>query len=1599
MYAAELMSFNINLNMQQLILEFNTDVDPTSCMVQLLTLQNSSVTTTLEDSFTPDTSGNCIATGTSTTTINVQLSTADWIRLQAYPYLATNEMDTFLSLEAGFIQSTDEVSSIAVDALQVTVYTLDTTQPTLTDACLDFDRGSLQLTFDRAIAVQSVDPTEVTLFHNATTNEMLSVTLTGGTISATVLANEFIIIFTEEDLLLLKVSLTDQYSISIAADSLTSTSDISNAALSGFPLTCIIPDLESPMLIEFSIDLNLGNIQLTFQEPVNIASMEYNLSLVYLSSTSDIQASKVYNLSNSMILIMSTADVASMIVDIAISANDLNAIKADTSVCTNLANCYLTVNESSFEDTSGNSVLPSTIMSSSFTEDMTSPVLIAYSIDLDIGLLVLTFDEPILSSSVNLSMVTIHGLNGTISPVSLVEYRFTSADYNTTIFHMFGTDTLNSIKNLATYRPLSLTLTNTAATDTNDNNVEAISLPDGLAAAAFIQDTTPPELLSFDLDLDTERLTLTFSESVRINTVANQIVLQDRPTNPSSAHNILLNGTLSVPPEEAATVITIALHSDDINSIKVDTDLATMVGNTYLVVREGLANDINGNALVGLQTGIQVNNFMADEQRPELVATSLDLNTGIMSLRFNEPVLPGTIRLSEVYITGTAQTSPGGYNLSESTIFTSMPRTNITLRLSEDTLNRIKMDSQVCSEVTNCYIFYTEDSFEDVNSNQVLPPSQAVCVSDFVAEAILELQSFVLNLNDGIIQLNFQEPVNIASMEYNLSLVYLSSSSDIQASKVYNLSNSMILIMSTADVASMIVDIAISANDLNAIKADTSVCTNFANCYLTVNESSFVDTSGNNVLPSTIMSSSFTEDMTSPVLIAYSIDLDIGLLVLTFDEPILSSSVNLSMITIHGLNGTISPVSLVENRFTSADYNTTIFHMFEADTLNSIKNLATYRPLSLTLTNTAATDTNDNNVEAISLPDGLAAADFIQDTTPPELLSFDLDLDTERLTLTFSESVRINTVANQIVLQDRPTNPSSAHNILLNGTLSVPPEEAATVITIALHSDDINSIKVDTDLATMVGNTYLVVREGLANDINGNALVGLQTGIQVNNFMADEQKPELVATSLDLNTGIVSLRFNEPVLPGTIRLSEVYVTGTAQTSPGGYNLSGSTIFTSMPRTNITLRLSEDTLNRIKMDSQVCSKDTNCYIFYTENSFEDVNGNQVSPPSQAVGVLDFIAEAMLELQSFALNLNDGFLTLTFNEDIDISTVNVAQLTIQNSATSTNNSYTLTGTRMLSAATSNIVRIDLNMNDWNALLSNLNLATDGSSTYISFPDTFATSTNGLEVTAISQTDAQQVSMFTVDIRPLQMSLFTIDFNQGLIHLEFNKPILLSSTLFTAAQLHNTDTQTPATVTYTLTGGRISTPTMTSFSLDFYMTVDDVRALNSIQILATSISDTYISYLSNFVTDTSGNQIVPDTIQASAFISDNGPPQLSYFDANVTEEYTVLTLRFLGNVRLVQGGQGSFALQDSSSNAQTILRFIGLDTITPLSLDTLEITLLNDHLTPLEDDEGMGLVANRLYISISTGVATDYFSDQAVIIPSNEATRVRYMCKLST
>ena len=427
--------------------------------------------------------------------------------------------------------------------------------------------------------------------------------------------------------------------------------------------------------------------------------------------------------------------------------------------------------------------------------------------------------------------------------------------------------------------------------------------------------------------------------------------------------------------------------------------------------------------------------------------------------------------------------------------------------------------------------------------------------------------------------------------------------------------------------------------------------------------------------------SSFTEDLVSPQLVSFGLDLDQRILSLTFDETIDSGTFSIISVGLQdSMTGPTQSVPIGARSSTQSTDGTVFVIQLSDDDFNTISAMF---PLATMATNTYLTllpatvrDTSGNPSVEIPTNNALRITSHTADTTRPELSAFDFDLNLGIVTLVFSESVNVSSFnPRQVTLQSAPSSP--LHMFSLTGGLITQPE--ATTIDIDLNRGDLDAIKALTGLASLASNTYISITSATVRDMNMNMVmsVSMNNALFVREFTQDRSGPAIEGFDLDYDSGSLILYFDETVDVDSLQANAISFQSANSLTGNSHTLFNSTRLDTGLLTFAQVQLSNSDLNELKR-LQICTTNVSCYLSVTSSLIEDVASNQnaeitgASPLTIANYIQDTTNPRVVRYREFDLNL--GRFSLEFSETVNVSSLNRSQIELHNAYTNTTHVFT-------------------------------------------------------------------------------------------------------------------------------------------------------------------------------------------------------------------------------------------------------------------------------------------------------------------------------------
>ena len=1418
-------------------------------------------------------------TMTNSRFITVNITEEDLNEIKKNFHVATSFTNTFILLGNNSLKDMNDVGFINIGAVQVLEndYVKDTTNPELEAFTFDLNLGHINLTFSETVDSTTLNISQITLLaENGTNSDDLTHVLVSGkypSASQTFSPNGTVIIISigSDDLNEIKRLFdlaTDPYNTFISLPD-SAIQDMNDNSL--VPVTeedplmadVVVPDITNPELENFSLDLNEGILSMTFSETVNVSSLLIRGLTVYGGS---VDLGESYTLKTSI-----AQETDAVEIDVKLSDEDLNRIKFIPDIATNVNNTFLNISNGAIHDMSNNLIIDQNkvFKVNPLIPDNRPPELAEFDLDLDAGLLTLTFSEVINSTTLVLKHITIQ------DDGKLPNYNFSLSGGNISGSNdAFGhppvlkitlrVDDLNEIKRLSdlaySNKTTFLSIKDGSVDDLapQPNELKGRPRTDALKVSFFQEDISLPHLVSIYLNLTSEHLLLVFNETMDLESLnVSEIAFQSKEYSDSPDIVVVSLEDTKAVSQTDSTEILLMLSFSDLNEIKLEPDLCTTEENCFLVLSDTTVFDMNNNPVVEIfSVGKIVDDVYEDKRQPGLYSSTLDMDEGTLLLSFTEPVNISSLKIDEITLTAypganesdLMHTFTSGDNSAFFTRTESESGLEILLQIGDFDRYEIQRKYLLASNISNSYISIREGAVLDMNRNQLLQVNEELITVYYVDESAPEFVSFTLDLNTGVISLTFDETVNASSL--------LPNKLNLRTSK-YPSPPSFFLSPETTVVLqdSTIINITLTDNDLNMIKVFENLGTEENDTYLHMQNGAIKDysspTVGKPVEATTRKASEIFEDISPPVLQRFYVNLNASTLFLTFSEPIDVDLISYEDITLQGdTDKPYSKYKLTNGSSPSMNGLQVTIYISDFD-LNEIKSqddlFISINTSFLSYTEDAFTDMSGVSVKPRNESIALQAYDYISDSSRPYLLEFHFDMDSGQITLFFSETVNASSIDFTAITLSQDPDLDLPYYELMDGYLIS--EESTTLVVFNVTHNDLNIIK-EKEIGVSPVTAYITLTEDAILDMTGNPVYPI-TGYEATLFEPDETHPSITSFDLDLTNETLTIYFSETVRGSTFEVSKFFLHN--RDGDRFHTFSDLSKATDYPSTFITIQLSFEDLNNIKLDTGLATSKENTYLSYYSFAVEDMFGRDLANISEPFQVRNYTEDSVdPKITDFTLDLTNETLILTFSEVVNSSSVNPSEITLQNKPSIDENSSYVVLTTAKESENDYIITLELNVNDLNLIKQLLNLATNESNTFISFTEFTISDMNHNPVVPYYNISALQVDTLIPDTVPPTLDSFSMNLDDSIIILTFSETVVGKTLDFTKIVLQD---DYHSNNSYTFQYGSVDdeNSTMITVSIDKY----DSDLIKEILSLATSSNNTYLRLLEDAIEDMNANE----------------------------------------------------------------------------------------------------------------------------------------------
>ena len=465
---------------------------------------------------------------------------------------------------------------------------------------------------------------------------------------------------------------------------------------------------------------------------------------------------------------------------------DLNSIKANGDSVLRRPSCYLAAGVGLFKDFAGNSLeATKDLIISSLSPSRTirrSPTLVSFGIDMNLGTLRLSFDETVDIDKLLRSGITVmnakSGSNkvtlepcpdGICSPSKIgddITVSITDGDINKIKLLQFATKASDAFVSIT-----DKTITDVARTP---NAVEAVTANTAVVATlGYTKDQKSPKLLQFGFDLETGKLSMTFTEPVapltfKLGSVTLQGAKKLSAMVPQSKLT-LKRGTVEEKDKNiaASMTITVKLVAEDVVAIKSDTGMYTSISDTYLSIAKGAVEDMVSLDVdaVDADAAMQASVHGADTSRGGVMKYVLDLAKRQVIFYFNEVVDVSSFKAGEITILSgkTLASSESHRLIGGSKVIGTADTATVTVQLSIADHIKLGENAKLATADTNTYMMMTAGTADDVLTRDLLAitDGNALQVDSVTPDTTApEISTAKLDLTLETIVVTFSEPVN-----------------------------------------------------------------------------------------------------------------------------------------------------------------------------------------------------------------------------------------------------------------------------------------------------------------------------------------------------------------------------------------------------------------------------------------------------------------------------------------------------------------------------------------------------------------------------------------------------------------------------------------------------------------------------------------------------------------------------------------------------------------------------------------------------------------------------------------------------------------------
>jgi hypothetical protein len=620
----------------------------------------------------------------------------------------------------------------------------------------------------------------------------------------------------------------------------------------------------------------------------------------------------------------------------------------------------------------------------------------------------------------------------------------------------------------------------------------AIGIRDEFIIDRFIPDTIPPEILTTTLDMGEETLTIVFTEPIDSNSIDltkfsfQSVRILHENIGATNYYRLTTARSITFP-----TLTTMVIHLSllDMKNLKLNSFIAKSQATSYLGIEFGALSDMYHNYLpaIPIYATKRIDNYIPDIISPSIMSFTLNLNLlrPLLFLYFSEPVDVSTLDLTQITFQSRFASQDGvKYQITGGQLLSGNDNVLVIELLESDLIN-MKLIDGLIRRKQSTYMVTTIALVTDLAGNGLVPNADghAILCSKYTANTMpSEIIWSSLNMNTGLLQFAFNAPVALKTINVTALTMIAETPSmivtQIQNNNVTSLNelyqlvpaftftrSTRLIVNDPSQLYSMNIAFQISHMDLNAIKSLYPLASARNHVNFIYSTRFLTDWNKLLITPITIPENyhpvpltEYLPDTIRPTVLSYNLDMDLGLLTLSFSETINPARMKLQQLIIqntptrkYGAFISFQNASSSVGSLDEADRLTVTIPVDPTLTFMKFQEIGyQYVSTYLTWNNSFIEDYGGNQVipvwdASVVGFDPIEPLSLVPDQTPPELLRWYLNRQTMELFMYFDEPIYLQQLS-EIFLINSYRSPSYLYAISSNSSFSYEEQNQKLII-------------------------------------------------------------------------------------------------------------------------------------------------------------------------------------------------------------------------------------------------------------------------------------------------------------------------------------------------------------------------------------------------------------------------------------------------------------------------------------------------------------------------------------------------------------------------